>query len=864
MPVRHVAGNVVWTVHGSVWAVFRVGGADAAHASRRAKQQRLGQLEALVKQLRGESMLLSLCPAVDPQSVVTKMCANIDMAASPRYRRAVQVLRGQLGDLELTGRTDWLAVPLPMGRGERVRETLAAARADMSWQLGLLPRAISAREEENRLAQAARMASLWPSGVSLRPATIAEILWIYGHSARRGVAEPLLPEGAGGARRMRGRGHGAASLGQVVLAEGGHRLNTAAGDGEFVNPGRPGKAVEREAGRQRNPFARRWLEVTSEWGPSYQAMLALAEMPEAFSFPGSEHLAVLDDFPFPVDWVVRLHVSGGAEAEAKTRRQARELANQYSEYDGETAGVPASVDKAASGLDEYRERLTASATEVEVRAMTALCVWGDTPQEAERRAGELAAHFGGGDYTLARPRGEQENLWYGMLPGTRVPPVLSQYSQYLLARDFAMAGPFTGSGLGDESGPLYGLQLSSGGARPVLIDWMRGPAENHSATAAFIGELGSGKSVGMKSAVYSVLAAGRRTRGGVRRGRAVIVDRTPQQEWTRFARACPGESEIITVDDRATISLDPLRIFTKQGEAQRFTESFLTLLLGLAPMSDEGIALSEAIEAVLREAQPSMRVLLEELTNRGAGGDTHSAMAARRLAAVRRKDLSKAVFDESLPVVRDSAADSVVFSVSSLVLPKKSELEPGRLERLEFEKTFGRAAMYLIAALCRKIIYASADEFALAVFDECWWLTSSPEGLELALELVKDSRKHNAGALFGSHDEDDIGPESSEKGRLLRGLIARKFLFRHTDPLLAARGLGFLGCNPEDEDLLALVTSQLSPNNPELTEEERAARAGECLHRDVAGRIGAMQITLPADPEAAEAIHSQPMYGQVA
>ncbi|WP_308437010.1 ATP-binding protein [Streptomyces finlayi] len=863
MPVRHVAQNVVWTVHGSVWAVYRVAGADAARTSRRAKEQRLRQLETLVKQLRGESMLLSLCPAVDPQSVVTKMCTNIDMAASPRYRETVQLLHGQLGELELTGRTDWLAVPLSMSRGERVREMVASARADVAWQLGLLPKAVSAREEAARLTQAAQMASMWPAGIALRPASTAEILWIYGHSARRGVAEPLLPDEASGVRRMRGRGRGAAALGQVVLAEGGDRLRNVAGADGTMNPG-PGREQAKAAGRRTNPFARRWLEVTSEWGPSYQALLALAEMPEAFSFPGSEHLAVLDDFSFPVDWVVRLHVSGGAEAEAKTRRQARELANQYSEYEGETAGVPASVDKAASGLDEYRERLTSSASEVEVRAMTALCVWGETPEEAERRAGELAGHFGGGEYTFARPRGEQERLWYGMLPGTSVPPVLSQYSQYLLARDFAMAGPYTGSGLGDATGPLYGLQLSSGGVRPVLIDWLRGPAENHSATAAMVGELGAGKSVAMKSAVYSVLAAGRRQRGGVRRGRAVVVDRTPQQEWVRFARACPGQCEVITVDDQAALSLDPLRIFTAKGEAQRFTESFLTLLLGLAPMSDEGIALSEAVEAVLAQEGPSMQVLLEELTNRGANGDGPSAMAARRLAAVRRKDLARAIFDQSLPVVRDSTADSVVFAVSSLVLPKKSELEAGRLEKLEFEKTFGRAVMYLIAALCRKIVYARGDEFALAVWDECWWLTSSPEGLELALELTKDGRKHNAGALFGSHDEDDIGSESSEKGRLLRGLIARKFLFRHTDRHLARRGLAFLGCDPDDEDLITLVTSGLSPAGPELDDAQRAARAGECLHRDLGGRIGAMQVTLPADQQAADAIHSQPMHGQAA
>lgn len=512
MPIRHVAGNVMWTVQGQVWAVYRVSGAGGGDTSRRSKDRRLGQLEALVKSLTGESMLLSLCPAVDPESVLSKMTTGIDLAVSPRYRQSTELLRGQLEQLEPTGRTDWLAVPLPLTRGESAREVFAAARAELALQLGLLPRPVSAREEEQRLAQAQRMASVWPSGIALRPATTAEVLWIYGHSARRGLLEPVLPDGE--QPRMRGRGRGAASLGQVALAEGGNLLEELGQNDDVGRGGRGGSS----AGRRRKvgaggPFSRRWLEVTTEWGPSYQVMLALSEMPEAFVFPGSEYLASLDMFSFPVDWVVRLHVSSGAEAEARTRRQARELANQYAEYEGETAGVPASVDKAVGGLDEYRERLTASSTEVEVRAMAALCVWGGTPEEAERRAGELAGHFAGNEYTFARPRGEQENLWYGMLPGTRTPQVMTQYAQYLLARDFAMAAPFNGGGLGDSTGPLFGLQLAGGGVRPVLTDWTRGPRENTSATAAFVGELGAGKSTAMKAAVYSVLAAGRRTRG---------------------------------------------------------------------------------------------------------------------------------------------------------------------------------------------------------------------------------------------------------------------------------------------------------------------------------------------------------------
>lgn len=712
-----------------------------------------------------------------------------------------------------------------------------AARVEMAQQLGLLPAPVSAREEVRRLRQAQDLAATWPATVALRPATEAEILWIYGHSARRGVLEPLLPDPEQHAGR--GRGRGAAALGQVVLAEG---ALPAAEDSD-------------DDGAHRGRFGRRWLQVSTEWGESYQTVLALSEMPERFVFPGSEYLASLDEFAFPVDWAMRIKVTPGDVAEAKARRQARELAGQAGEYEGETAGVPSRVLDAADGMDEYRTAITSSKTEVEVQAMGALCVWGATPAEAEARAADLQTHFAGNDYTFTRPLGEQENLWYGMLPGARTPKVMASYAQVLLARDFAMAGAFAGSALGDAKGPLYGLQLAGGGTRPVLTDWSLGPQKSASASAAFIGELGGGKSVAMKTAVYNTLAAGRKTGQPGSRGRAVIVDRTPQQEWVRFAKTCPGTTQVITIDHQAQVSLDPLRTIHDRSQAQRRTESFLTLLLGIGPMSDQGIALSEAIEATLAGPAPSMAALTGELQARGKRDATSNAVA-RKLTSVARKDLARTIFDPALPVVDTSRADAIVFATANLALPKEHELAADRLSTLEFEKVFGRAALYLIAALCREVCFANPHEFCVAVWDECWWLTSSPEGMALLLELVRDGRKHHAGVLAGSHDGEDIGPEASATGQVIRGLFPRKFLFRQTDVALAKRGLAFLDLDPADEDLVELVTTGLSPMD--VADEVRAQRAGECLHRDLYGRLGGMQVVIPADPEAAAAIHSDP------
>ncbi|WP_327071845.1 ATP-binding protein [Kitasatospora sp. NBC_01302] len=834
LPIRHVAGNIIWTTSGSCWAVWRVAAAGLSHAPGAARRGRLHALESLVKAMVGEPMLLSLCPAIDPVTVVRAMVEGVDLDASPRFEDLGHTVLDQLEQLELTGRTDWLAVPLPaLSRREGVRQMWGAARAELELQLGLLPAAIGRVEVERRIEQARRLQASWPSGVTMRPASEAEILWIYGHSARRGLAGPWLPEGE---EPVRGRGRTVAALGELVLAEGG--------------------LAEQPGRRPASPFSRRFLQVSSPWGDSYQALLALAQMPDAFALPGAAYLAQLDDASFPVDWAARLVVTPGARAELRARRRARHLRAQAEEYAHDPAGPPASVAEHVADNDQLRAELLGSAQEVEVRAMVTLAVWGATAEVAQARAQALVAAFGSGDYTFARPVGEQARLWQAMLPGSRTPRVLLGYAQTLLARGFAMALPWCGSRLGDDRGALMGLQLASGGVRPVLHDPARGPQEaNAGASMAFLGEPGAGKSAAMKSAAFNVLATGRRAARPGSRGRAVIVDRTVEEEWVRFARTCPGSTQVIRIGQHAEVSLDPLRVFQDPKSAARFTESFLTLLLGVRPMDLEGVALSEAVAAVLERPVPSMRALVAELAARGAG-DPAAHGLARKLGAVARKDLSAVIFDDTLPAVDTARADVVVFATSALQLPKAAELESAhRIERLEFEKVLGRAVMYLVAAVARESVMADKREFGVVVVDECWWLTSSDEGQDLLLELIRDGRKHNAAAYVASHDPFDIGPDTA-KGSVIRGLIAHRLLFRQSDRDLARRALAFLGTDATDETLLDLVTAGLSPID--LSETERAARAGECLYHDLAGRIGMMRIVLPLDRAVAEAIHTTP------
>ena len=66
---------------------------------------------------------------------------------------------------------------------------------------------------------------------------------------------------------------------------------------------------------------------------------------------------------------------------------------------------------------------------------------------------------------------------------------------------------------------------------------------------------------------------------------------------------------------------------------------------------------------------------------------------------------------------------------------------------------------------------------------------------------------------------------------------------RHSDPVLAARGLRWLDLDPTSRELLDLVQHDLSPLGEHGVPEHRR---GECLIRDARARIGRGKILAPA------------------
>ncbi|MER8009715.1 ATP-binding protein [Streptomyces sp. NPDC094149] len=853
VPIRHIAGHLVWSTQGSVWAIYRLHPGPDAQGRREdtvqgtyvpapVRDEQLAKITPLVRSLSGAPRLYGLCAQVDPGEIALRMIEGIKPAEqAPDADRHpwvenVEATLELLDDQEMHRRTLWLAVPLQTETGSlQVSASLGAAWAEIAPMLGMRPAPVARREVSAYREQASRVEAALAGGIAFRPARPAEIVWMIQHALHRGLAEPLLAEAetsalyGGQLRDGVLRSPSYADLGQVRLQEGGIAPDLDDVD-ELKTAGRITRSGRMAWWRVNtgSPLGRRWLQVESDNGVGYQAQLALAECPPAISQDAADLFAQLEMLDFPVDYTVDLTLVPAEKAREQVRRKKNELIDQADQYDARPTGMPASLTEAARDLGELDARLSRTSVEVEVQSVTVLTVWGPTAAICDARARALAALLGGADYRAVRPAGLQEALFTLGLPGTVRPGVVREFTQHQVSEDWALGGAFTAAEVGDPNGMFLGIDLDCGTTRPVMINVADAPKVDASASMGIVGDLGAGKSVMQKLIAEAVWARG---------GCAICIDRTPVREWATFARAAAkGRVQIIDAA-QAEVSIDPLRMFDGP-EGRHYALSYLTLQLGIGPMSTNGEVLHHAVEQAALSDAPSMyRVLevLEEMAAREAGKRQDAAATlAGLIRVVATNSLAAMVFDPTLPPVRldaSSASDMIVITTTGLKLPPKAAFaNPEILHQQPLEALIGRAVLYLIAAIARQTAFEDPARFTAVVLDELYWLTSSAEGTALVHEILHDGRKHGAGLLAGSHDAEELGPD--------RGLMAYRALARTADRERARRGLEFVGLDPNDGELVRLVTTGLSPVG-------QKGREGEFLLTCPRQNTGRIKVSIP-------------------
>ncbi|MFI6340718.1 ATP-binding protein [Streptomyces sp. NPDC050535] len=864
IPVRHIAGHLVWSTHGSVWALYRLHpGPDVdgrreetvqgTHVPAAVRDEQLSKITHLVRSLSGAPRLYGLCAQVDPGEVALRMLDGVEpdgeVDGPHPWAENVEATLDLLDGQEMHRRTLWLAVPLKTETaGLQVSASWGAMWAELGPLLGIRPAPVARREVNAYREQASQVEAALAGGIAFRPARPAEVVWMIQHALHRGMPEPLLTDTERsdlyGSRLRDGVLHSPsyADLGQVRLQEGGidpavDDVDDLKGEGQLTRSGRSAWWRLNSG----SPLRRRWLQVESDTGTGYQAQLALAECPPTVGQAAADLFAQLELLDFPVDYTVDLTLVPAEKARDQVRHKKNELIDQADQYDARPTGMPASLNDAARDLGELDARLSRTSVEVEVQSVTVLTVWGPTAGVCDARARALTALLGGADYRAVRPAGLQEALFTMGLPATARPGVVREFTQHQVSEDWALSGAFTTAELGDPSGMFLGIDLDCGTTRPVMINVADAPKQDASASMGIVGDLGAGKSVLEKLIAEAVWARG---------GCAICIDRTPVREWATFARsAAKGRVQIIDAA-QAEVSIDPLRMFSGP-EGRHYALSYLTLQLGIGPMSTSGEVLHHAVEQAAASEAPSMRrvlEVLEEMAGREAGKRQDAAATlAGLIRVVATNSLAAMVFDPDLPPVRldaSSSSDMIVITTSGLKLPPKAAFDkPEVLHQQPLEALIGRAVLYLIAAIARQTAFEDPERFTAVVLDELYWLTSSAEGTALVHEILHDGRKHGAGLLAASHDAEELGPD--------RGLMAYRALARTADRERARRGLEFVGLDADDPELVRLVTTGLSPVG-------QRGREGEFLLTCPRQNTGRVKAVIPRIDRIASAITTTP------
>ncbi|ABH00219.1 MULTISPECIES: ATP-binding protein [unclassified Rhodococcus (in: high G+C Gram-positive bacteria)] len=825
-PTLSMAANIRWTKSGVVWADYVLTGIDYGYRPDVDKRTARTLHTMLVRALPGESLLMGIAASLSAEAVVSRMTEGVDLDAHPDWATECEATLDSIELYRPGQRIYWLSIPLTTPKVvDQVKAAAHSAWTTLSDYIGLPRTAIDDDEIRARVRQANRIMADIPGVFDAQPATPAQMVWLWQHAMTRGLhVDPDLPDAA-----------------VTPGAKSGAALSACR-----IDEGAQSDREKASGWRGKVPTFSRVLKVDQPYEfvdhpASYQVLLALADTPAGgVYFPGSEFFTLADDFgDIDVDFAVRLKVTAGADVMRANKRALENLKEQYEQREGELAGGQGVLDLAAAALTEYTSLLETNRDEVEVAWTALFAVGADSEERALADAKALVKAFEQQEYKVVAPVGYQEDLWWAMLPGVPTSKIVREFAQITTSTHFAAYMPFIRNDLGDGSGPLLALNITTSRIGVVHHDVAGKSLRDQSGSFAVTGELGSGKSVTMKVIAGQVVDCG---------GQVIGIDQSDLGEYANWAKAV---TEAVVVDlVEPEYSMDPLRIF-EAGVAAEMAQSVLLTLLRIQPSSDLGIALAKVLEPEYRAEHPyqGLGELTEHLLS-GACPIAHAQDLGEAMNVYARRTYAAVLFGKDLPPL-PITAPGIIFRTHKVDLPTQLQTEKQHLyENLPLEKRFGHAVYTLIAKVARGQCFADPDQMALFLVDEAHHLLGADDGVDIVEDFVLQGRKSSAAVGLGDQDCAFGTPK-------LRGLIKTRIAHRHTDETLAKRAIEWLGLDPDDYGLVKQYMEQTAP----VTGKDKYVephRRGEGYMRDGSGNVGRIKTLLPATESRRSAVSTTP------
>ncbi len=540
----------------------------------------------------------------------------------------------------------------------------------------------------------------------------------------------------------------------------------------------------------------------------YMAFLTLSHIPDKAPFPGIEWLYNLQRLSFPVEASVRTGTIEYSKALAQVLNKKKEL--KAEDEHAVESGVETAYHIMHSRHDanELESNLRTDKFPL-ITTSVLLCVSAASLEELNLRIQLVKDLFSDMMIQVEIPFGDQWRGFNEFIPGAK--RTINDYVHYM--DPAAVAASMIGATrqLGDGKGHFIGMSNNL----PVFFQHDRGPKDKRlstTASAAFIGSLGAGKSLGANLLAYQALLNG---------AKVLIFD--PKDERGHWADVLPELKDMTRVvtlraslDDRG--KLDPLVGVLEPSDKLAAAETAKKILQFLARATDgtyEAIMIGKAVDQVLDEPEPSMMKVIDYLSKSLKEAPEKRQDSLEEIVDVlsylATSGQGQLLFGDGSQKVIDLSMRLTILQVEGLKLPDESQTDYGRM---------AIALMMAISDFSRRFSNQSTSEFKLVLFDESWRLAKVREGRDILEELVRTGRSKNAAIYLISQNAKDL------LGEEIRSNLGCRFVFRCRDVKEAEAACQILGIEPNEENI----------------ETVRSLPTGTCLMSDLEKRVNELEI----------------------
>jgi AAA-like domain len=546
-------------------------------------------------------------------------------------------------------------------------------------------------------------------------------------------------------------------------------------------------------------------------GIGHVGALGVAFMPERLPFPGGEWLYHYERLGFPVEASVRFRTVGPRESARDLGRQTAAALDQYEHVLRSSADIPLDV---LESYDETRalERRVLREQRPLLYCWPRLLVAGASEEQLLARLTDVVEAYRDLGIEVVRPSGDQLALWLEAMPGDGVR--VGAYEQRMEPVTLAGSMYAASAELGDGAGPYLGY-TTAGSRTMVALDPLAAARRDRPTGISLTGEPGSGKTNTALKLLHDARLRGAWAVAVAQKEEDVLgLSRLPGMEPVRMVRP----------DDQYEGLLDPFRI-EEEGEAGGLLAAdlcrvFLPPLLG---REVEGHLLTAA-SAELQGGRPSLLGMVARL---GESPHETAREAAAALEAIAAKRMARMCFGDG-----EGRSLRVDGALTILLLDRLGLPDSGtRPDEWTISERLAVGLLRAMTALVGQLLLgADRHRPKLLFLDEAWAVTASADGRRLVERIARIGRARNVALLLATQNAADLRAGDPANTAISNSLTVR-LGFRSTD---------------EDEirAMLALLGMEATPD---VIAEVSAFAAGECLMRDLDGRVGRVQVDLVTD-----------------